>query len=206
MSNKYIDMFLDVMVAERGASPRTISAYERDLTDVDAYLAVRGIDLRKATRRQLEEYMHTIVKNALSPKTQSRRLSAIREFYRFLFSENLVKKNPADYLESPKVGKSLPKYLTEAEVIALLDAAEKKDMRLKTLLEVLYASGMRVSELVCLPVLAVTRDNKTITVMGKGNKERLVPLNDKASEALNQWLIVPLPRCQRRTLDTRWLF
>lgn len=203
MNNKYIASFLDVMIAERGASPRTISAYEKDLNDVDAFLSVRGIDLRKASRRDLEEYMHTVIKNALSPKTQSRRLSAIREFYRYLFSEDLIKKNPADYLESPKVGHSLPKYLSEEEVVNLLDIAAKKDIRLKTLLEVLYASGMRVSELVCLPVLAVTRDNKTITVIGKGNKERMVPLNDKAAQALNQWLIVRETFLKR---PSKWLF
>lgn len=186
--NKYIDSFLEVMIAERGASKLTIAAYGRDLADLNAFLSVRTTDIRKAKRSDLEEYLHTMVKNALSAKTQSRRLSAIREFYRYLFSEDLIKKNPADYLESPKLGKSLPKYLTENEINALIMTAEKKDMRMKTLLEILYASGLRVSELVSLTVLAVTKDNKTITVVGKGNKERIVPLNEPAAVALNSWL------------------
>lgn len=186
---KYIDAFLDILIAERGASMRTIAAYGKDLTDLNGFLTARGIDLRKATRTDLEEYLHGIVKAGLSAKTQGRRLSALREFYRYLYSEDLIKKNPADYLQSPKIGQSLPKYLTEEETARLIDTAKEKDVRMKTMLEVLYASGMRVSELVGLTVLAVTKDNKTITITGKGNKERVVPLNEPATIALNEWLI-----------------
>lgn len=203
MAHKYIASFLDVLIAERGASPRTITAYERDLNDVNSFLTVLGIDLGKAKQTDLENYMHTVVKNGLSAKTQSRRLSAIREFYRYLFSEDIIKKNPADYLESPKIGKSLPKYLTENEITTLIETAAHKNIKIKTLLEVLYASGMRVSELVCLPLLAVTKDNKMICVMGKGNKERFVPLNEPAAVALNQWLIVRETFLKR---PSKWLF
>lgn len=201
---KYIDAFLDVLVAERGASQRTITAYGRDLTDLNGFLSARGIDIRKAKRTDLEEYLHSIVKAGLSAKTQGRRLSALREFYRYLYSEDLIKKNPADYLQSPKIGRSLPKYLTEEEITRLLEAASE-DMRMKTLLEILYASGMRVSELVGLTVLSVTKDNKTITVMGKGSKERIVPLNDPAAVALNDWLVRREDSLKRRR-PSKWLF
>ena len=122
-----------------------------------------------------------------------------------MFSENQIGKNPTDYLMAPKVGKALPKYLSEAEVVRLLDAAETHDRRLYTLLEVLYATGMRVSELVNLPVLAVTQDNKTVSVVGKGNKERIVPLNERAAAALDRWLVLreahlPIGR------SNKWLF
>lgn len=202
---KYIDAFLDVMVAERGASVRTIAAYGKDLTDLNGFLSARGIDLRKATRTDLEEYLHSIVKAGLSAKTQGRRLSALREFYRYLYSEDLIKKNPADYLQSPKIGQSLPKYLTEDEVKRLIDKADENDVRMKTMLEVLYASGMRVSELVGLTVLAVTKDNKTITITGKGNKERIVPLNEPAAVALNEWLIHRELSLKRGRVS-KWLF
>ena len=202
---KYIDAFLDVMVAERGASVRTIAAYGKDLTDLNGFLSARGIDLRKATRTDLEEYLHSIVKAGLSAKTQGRRLSALREFYRYLYSEDLIKKNPADYLQSPKIGQSLPKYLTEDEVKRLIDKADENNVRMKTMLEVLYASGMRVSELVGLTVLAVTKDNKTITITGKGNKERIVPLNEPAAVALNEWLIHRELSLKRGRIS-KWLF
>ena len=161
--------------------------------------------IRKAKREDLKNYMQQLAENGLSPKTQARRLSAVREFYRFLFSEKRINKNPADYLLSPKVGKSLPKYLSEEEVVRLLQTAEKEDKRIYTMLEVLYASGMRVSELVSLPVTAVTEDNKTVSVIGKGRKERIVPLNVPAEKALDRWLIL-----RETTLNSgrtnKWLF
>ena len=188
-TNKYICAFLEIMVAERGASPKTILAYESDLVDLEAYLKNRRVSLIKASYDDLKGYMHTLAsKNKLSEKTQARRLAAIREFYRYLFSEEMIKKNPADYLVSPKIGKALPKYLSEKEIACLINEA-KSDVRLKALLEILYATGMRVSELVGLPLSAVPEDKKTITIVGKGRKERIVPLGEPAAIALEDWLI-----------------
>ena len=203
--NKHIEAFLEMMAAERGASLRTVEAYRRDLEDVDAFLKAQAKELHKVKRADLEAYMHTVVQNHLSAKTQSRRLSAIREFYRFLYSEDIIKKNPADYLLSPKVGKSLPKYLSESEIGRLLDVAAHKNRRMKTLLEVLYASGMRVSELVSLPVSSVLKDANSITVIGKGNKERIVPLNEKARQALDQWLMLR-ELLLKKGRTNKWLF
>lgn len=203
--NKHIEAFLEMMAAERGASLRTVEAYRRDLEDVDAFLKARAKELHKVKHADLEAYMHTVVQNHLSAKTQSRRLSAIREFYRFLYSEDIIKKNPADYLLSPKVGKSLPKYLSESEIGRLLDVAAHKNRRMKTLLEVLYASGMRVSELVSLPVSSVLKDANSITVIGKGNKERIVPLNEIARQALDQWLMLR-ELLLKKGRTNKWLF
>ena len=201
--SKHIAAFLEIMVAERGASPRTISAYEGDLLDLEGYLKTRRISLLKASYDDLKSYMHTLAdKNKLSEKTQARRLAAVREFYRYLFSEDILKKNPADYLVSPKIGKALPKYLSEKEIADLINVA-KSDVRLRALLEILYATGMRVSELVGLPLSAIPEDKKTITVIGKGRKERIVPLGEPAAIALEDWLIY---REYSLSRPSKWLF
>lgn len=205
MKQFQIDAFLEMMVAERGASPRTITSYRHDLEDLNAFLSARKIHPTKAEPNDLQEYMRSLIIQGLSPKTSTRRLSAIHEFYRFLLSEGIIKKNPADYLQAPKVGKSLPKYLTEQEISALITTATHKNPRMRALLEILYASGMRVSELVSLSVQAVTKDNRTISVIGKGNKERLVPLNEAARRALNDWLIVREGSLKKGRYS-KWLF
>lgn len=205
MKQLQIDAFLEMMTAERGASSRTIASYRHDLEDLNAFLTVRGIQLAKASQLDLQSYMRSLANQGLSPKTETRRLSAIHEFYRFLFSEGMIKKNPADYLEAPKTGKSLPKYLTEQEVAALIAAATRESPKMRALLEILYASGMRVSELVSLSVQAVTKDNRTVSVVGKGNKERLVPLNEAARVALNDWLAVRETSLKNGRYS-KWLF
>lgn len=205
MSIKYIEAFLEMMIAERGSSPRTIDAYQRDLIDVYTFLSKKNIAMEKATRQNLQEYMQSIANSYYSPKTQSRRLAAIHEFYRFLYSEDKIRKNPSDYIQPPKVGKSLPKYLTEKEIETLIQTSKTLDLRAYVMLELLYASGMRVSELVCLPVQSVTKDNKTITIFGKGSKERIVPLNQEAIKALDKWLLMRELKLKKgRT--SKWLF
>ena len=204
MSNQ-IEAFLEMMVAERGSSHRTIDSYRRDLVDFEAFLSCHKTALSKAKRGDLETYMRQLAANGLAPKTQARRLSAIREFYRFLFSENKIQKNPADYLISPKIGKSLPKYLSEDEVKALLEEAEREDERIYTLLEVLYATGLRVSELVGLPMSALNPSEAVLRVLGKGSKERVVPLNEPALRAIHQWLIRRENRLRVGRVN-KWLF
>ncbi|MDY6407454.1 MAG: tyrosine recombinase, partial [Pseudomonadota bacterium] len=154
---------------------------------------------------ELETYLKQMAKQGLAPKTQARRLSCMREFYRFLFSENTISKNPTDYLIAPKVGKPLPKYLTEEEVGHLIDCAEREEKRIYTLLEVLYASGLRVSELVGLSVGSIDVENQTLRILGKGSKERIVPLNNRAVKAVEKWLMwrentLPVGRINK------WLF
>lgn len=201
-----IDSFLEMMVAERGVASHTIESYRRDLLDLNGFLSAHGIMLKKVKSDDLQEYMRSVAKQEMSSKTQARRLAAIHEFYRFLYSEDIIKKNPAEYIQGPKIGKSLPKYLTEEEVSLLIDtAAAQENKRMYVMLEILYASGMRVSELVSLPVMAVTRDNQTISVIGKGSKERLVPLNEPARKALDKWLTLREMRLKRGRIS-KWLF
>ena len=200
-----IDAFLEMQIAECGSSPNTVAAYRRDLEDLNHFLMERHVALSQASNQDLRDYLAFLKNNYYSAKTQSRHMSTLREFYRFLFSEDKIKSNPTDYLESPKTQKSLPKYLSEEDVFLLIQNAGQVSMRLQTLLEVLYASGMRVSELVGLPLAAVAQENKRIYVIGKGNKERIVPLNDKACEVLDKWLIqreIIYPRADKN----KWLF
>ena len=201
--NKNLMNFLSVLVAEQGASPRTIAAYQSDIEDLQFFLKNHHKTLEKATGDDLSDYMKVVVKNALSPRTQARRLSAFREFYRYLYSEGIRKDNPTEWVDSPKIGKALPKYLSEKEVDLLLKQAEEKNFRLKVLLEILYASGMRVSELVGLPTASVLSEGSMIMITGKGSKQRMVPLNDPARSAIDLWLTqreVPLKR------KSKWLF
>lgn len=194
-----------MMVAERGSSPRTIESYRRDLADLEGFLSARHMSMVKASRTDLEEYLHQLASAGMAEKTQARRLSAMREFYRFLFSENTISKNPTDYLIAPKIGKSLPKYLSEEDVGRLLNTAENEEKRIYTLLEVLYASGLRVSELVGLPVAAADIENQTLRVVGKGSKERIVPLNTRAVNALQKWMVVREARLPVGRVN-KWLF
>ena len=199
------ESFLEMMQAEHGAAVNTIISYRHDLTDFFDFLQQQQVEPQQATNADLTQYLHSIAARGYSAKTQSRRLSAIREFYRFLFSEGQIKDNPTDYLELPKTRKSLPKYLTEEDVTTLINEAQKKNMRLYTLLEVLYASGMRVSELVGLPLSAITKETKRLYIIGKGNKERIVPLNNRAYAAIEKWLQYREDE-MRPGAKSKWLF
>ncbi len=203
--NKWIENFLETVTAERGASPRTIESYQSDLVDLEAFLTCRQVVLQRAKLQDLTEYMHIVAKNGLSARTQSRRLSAMREFYRFLYSEGVREDIPTELLDSPKIGKPLPKYLTEKEVSDLIDAARRKDLRLQVLLETAYASGMRVSELVGLPLTALLREGQMIMITGKGGKQRMVPLDAPARALLNTWLIMR-ENSLKRGRTSKWLF
>ncbi len=200
-----IDFFLEALVAEQGASPRTEAAYRRDLTDLFKFLAARGVGFAAARKEDVAAYVRQLAQQRLSPKTQARRLSAIKSFYRFLYSEDVVAANPTDYVTAPKIGRSLPKYLSEEEVAHLIGAARRRNIRVYTLLEVLYASGMRVSELVGMPLRSLTRDNQTLFVVGKGNKERIVPLNAPAQAALAAWMAAREDALQKGRAS-KWLF
>lgn len=203
--NERVESFLNVMVAERGASVHTVRAYRQDLKDLESFLKITYVSLEKAQTCHLESYMQSVARAGLSARTQSRRLSSTREFFRFLYSEGLREDNPADFLDAPKTAKLLPKYLNETEVNALLLCAEKKDLRVKTMLEILYASGMRVSELISLPLSAVLRENSFVMVTGKGGKQRLVPLNDPAKHAIEKWILVR-ENYLKRGQKSKWLF
>ena len=188
-------LFLDMLSAERGAAAHTIEAYTRDLSEFLAFLTAKGEDATDATADHLRAYLAGLARKGLAPTSRARKLSAIRQFFRFLLAEGIRKDDPCSAVDSPRLGRPLPKVLSLADVEALLgaakDASEKADgtarrraLRFYAALEMLYATGLRVSELIALPRAVLTADDQVLTVKGKGGRERLVPLNDAAREAL----------------------
>lgn len=190
----WIAGFLDAMAAERGAAANTLAAYERDLTDAAEWLAGRGQDFAGAQKADVEGYLIHCDAQGLSSATRARRLSAIKQLYRFAFEEGLRADNPAVQIAGPGRDKRLPKTLTIAEVDRLLEAAvtqgrtEADRLRNTCLMQVLYATGMRVSELVSLPMAAARGDPRMLLIRGKGGKERMVPLSPPARAAIADWL------------------
>lgn len=190
-----IEAFLEMMSVERGASDNTLSSYRRDLEDASETL---GGKLADADSASIRTYLEGITARGFAASSQARRLSALRQFFKFLYAENLRSDDPSGTLDSPKRERSLPKTMSEAEAGRLLDRAALEvaedggdkmgAMRLHALVEVLYATGLRVSELVSLPVTVALRDDRFFVVRGKGNKERMVPLSPKARQAMQGWL------------------
>jgi integrase/recombinase XerD len=214
--DNFVELFLDMLAAERGAGENTLAAYRRDLDDLAAHLpAGRGI--ANASADDLRAYLGGLTARGFAAASVARRLSAIRQLYRFVYAEGLRKDNPATALEGPKRGRGLPKILSVAEVETLLthahaaaaDPARKllerlRAARLACLLEVLYATGLRVSELVALPVSAAKRDQRLLLVRGKGDKERLVPLNEPAKKAMTTYLALLAESDPEQ--KSKWLF
>ena len=189
-----ISAFLEAQSADLGAARNTLLAYGRDLKDAAGWLARRGPGLEHADQGDIEAYLVACEAAGLARATRARRLSSLKQFYRFLFDEGLRGDNPALRIAGPGKSKALPRTLSEAEVTALLDAARQtgrtgmERLRNTCLMELLYATGMRVSELVGLPVQAARGDPRMLLVRGKGDKERLVPLSGPARQALSAWL------------------
>mgnify|MGYP003668460859 CR=1 FL=1 len=190
----WISAFLEAQAAELGAATNTLLAYGRDLKDFDAYLAAKALDFNLAARNDVEAYLVWCDAQGLAQSTLARRLSAIKQLYRFAFEEGLRSDNPAIQITGPGKSKRLPKVLSEQEVDRLLEAArssgrnQQETLRNTCLMELLYATGMRVSELVSLPVSATRGDPRLLLIMGKGGKERLVPLSAPSRAALSSWL------------------
>lgn len=202
MTHNLINSFLEMMAAERGSGKNTLDAYARDLHGLQLFLQKNKINIEDASVDDLRKYIASLQKSGFSSKSVARKLSGLRQFYKFLCSDDIREDNPAISLDSPRQEKSLPTYLSEEEVDLLLSTAQTDDsnegLRLNALLELLYASGMRVSELVQLKManLQIISDAKNIRlkdyliIKGKGNKERLVPLNSSAQKALEKYLTV----------------
>lgn len=211
--SRYFEAFLEMLVAERGAAPNTVESYQRDLCDCAAFLATGAAgdrcSLDAADSGRLRDYLAHLEACGMTPGTAARRLSALRQFFRFLFAEGLRAEDPCSVLDSPRRGRALPKILQEEEVDRLLDAAAKRPgpegRRLNALVELCYATGMRVSELVGLPLSAVARDPRVLIVRGKGDKERMVPLGDSARRAVKAYLLVR-DRFVTRDGTSSWLF
>jgi integrase/recombinase XerD len=186
------EAFLEMLKAERGASRNTEAAYSADLKHLFAFLVRRKQGPVNADAEGLRAYLKSLDYVGMTPRTVARRLSVIRQFFRFLLAERLREDDPAAALDSPKLGRPLPKVLSRAEVDSLIAATQSlgDGGRMATLLEILYAAGLRVSELVTLPLSAVERDVAVLVVRGKGDKERMVPLSDPARTAIVAWLHV----------------
>lgn len=191
---RWVPLFLEAMAAERGAAANTLAAYERDLAHVQDWLEGEGKDFTVAAQEDVEAYLVFCDSQGLSRATRARRLSAVKQLYRFAFDEGLRDDNPALQISGPGREKRLPKTLSIEEVDRLLEAAEehgrtKADRsRNACLMQVLYATGMRVSELVSLPMVAARGDPRMLLIRGKGGKERMVPLSPPARAALARWL------------------
>ncbi|MAF98595.1 MAG: tyrosine recombinase [Micavibrio sp.] len=199
-----VDAFLDMLTTERGAALNTRQAYWRDLADVSLYLRnSRSTDIDAATTADIQAYLkdlsdktHTKGQNSgkIAVRTVARRLSALRQFYRFMVSESKRSDDPTSTIDSPKQTRTLPKTLSESEVDQLIktagEAGTPESVRLVCLLELLYATGLRVSELVGLPMSAIGEESQFIMVAGKAGRERMVPLSDAAQEALSSYMNV----------------
>jgi integrase/recombinase XerD len=210
-----IALFLDMLAAERGAGRNTLDAYGRDLSGLAGYLGKRARNVSDASTDDLRGYLTTLTDSGFKSSSIARRISSIRQLFRFLYAERHRRDDPAAVLEGPKRSRPLPKVLSIADVDSLLNAARAamddanappprrlRAARLLCLLEVVYATGLRVSELVALPASAAKRDQAMLVVRGKGGKERLVPFNDAAKRAMADYLKMR----DDNERDSKWLF
>lgn len=189
-----VESFLDMMSAERGASLHTIAAYRRDIVEFSRHCLRAGADLTSARAEHVRQHLEKLSAAAVKPSSQSRKLSALRRFFVFLYSEGTRPDNPCGTIDSPRLTRPLPKLLSREEAMALIETAraaaseDAESARLHCIIEMLYASGLRVSELVELPLAAVRGARRAIFVRGKGGRERMVPLGEPAREAVGVYL------------------
>ena len=190
MGNEAVNRFLEMMSAERGASANTLEAYGRDVEEFLTYCG--GMALKEISRDDVGDFVQYLGREGRSPKTVARKLSAVREFFKFLYTEKDIKDNPAADVLTPKQEKPLPKFLSEDEIKRLIAAAKEcsgpKGRQMTAMLELMYASGLRVSELVSLPENCINFDRRQVFVRGKGSKERVVPVASAAIQAVFDYL------------------
>ena len=219
---KLLNLFLDMLAAEQGAGDNTLDAYRRDLSDFSEFLARNGQSFASTETQGLRDYLAELDARGFKSSSVARRLSAMRHLFRFLLNERIRSDDPAAVLSGPKRGRGLPKVLSIAEVDRLLGRAKAlseapeatasqrlRAIRLYCLLEVLYATGLRVSELVALPRSAARRDAPMIVVRGKGDKERLVPLNEASRQAMADYLAAAEATSadsKKTASASKWLF
>jgi len=219
---KLINLFLDMIAAEQGAGDNTLDAYRRDLNDFSEFLGRAGQNFSGTDTQTLRDYLADLDARGFKSSSVARRLSAMRHLFRFLLNERIRNDDPAAILSGPKRGRSLPKVLSISDVDRMLTRAREltqaseasasqqlRALRLYCLLEVLYATGLRVSELVALPLSAARRDARMIVVRGKGNKERLVPLNEASRQAMADYLAAMealKPEKKKNAASSKWLF
>ncbi|MBR1248584.1 site-specific tyrosine recombinase XerD [Bradyrhizobium sp. AUGA SZCCT0169] len=218
---KLVSLFLDMLAAEQGAGDNTLDAYRRDLEDFSEFAGRAKSGFIAANTQLLRDYLEDLDCRGFKSTTVARRLSALRHLFRFLLNERMRTDDPAAILSGPKRGRGLPKVLSIADVDRMLTRSKEltetdatpqqrlRALRLHCLLEVLYATGLRVSELVALPLSAARRDARMIVVRGKGNKERLVPLNEASRQAMADYLAAMealKPEKKKNAPASKWLF
>ena len=212
---QHLTTFLDMLAAERGAAENTIESYRRDLGHFLGFLDARGLALTRANTKDIQAYLHVMSEEGLAPASRARRLSAIRQLYKFLSAEGLIDADPAAGLAGPKRQRPLPRTLSVGEVDRLIETAKQRiaaqegralfrAARFYCLVEILYATGMRVSELVSLPRRVLDGDERMLTIKGKGGRERLVPLSGPSKRALGLYLDAEATLAPGRR--SKWLF
>ncbi len=197
--NNYLDLFLEMLSAERGASDNTLAAYQHDLSDFLGFVAHHKLEIDTLHADNIRSWLEHLALQDLAVSTRARRLSAVRQFFRFLFMETIRKDDPATDIEAPRITRPLPKVLSIEEIDNLLTQArfeweQESDLKLRfkalrmhCLLEILYATGLRASELVSLPRSVLQQDERFITIKGKGGRERLIPLNETAILVIKEY-------------------
>jgi integrase/recombinase XerD len=218
LSRVHVEAFLEMMSAERGAATNTLTSYEHDLDDLHSFLNGKSVRLTEAASPDLSAYLASLAAQGFKPSSQARRLAAMRQFYKFLYAEGLRTDDPTGILDAPKKGRPLPKTMGVDEVGRLLEQAEQEAqdpaagqlqrLRMLALLELLYATGMRVSELVSLPARVLDQDGRFLIIRGKGNKERLVPLSQSAIAALKLYgrMMAVENAASKNPQESPWLF
>ncbi|PZM09507.1 site-specific tyrosine recombinase XerD [Rhizobium tubonense] len=219
LGRAHMEAFLEMMSAERGAAVNTLQSYERDLDDLHGFLSERSVRMTEAVSSDLGAYLSGLARQGFKASSQARRLSAMRQFYKFLYAEGLRTDDPTGILDAPKKGRPLPKIMAVDEVTRLLTQAEQEAalsgpnqlqrLRMLALLELLYATGMRVSELVSLPAKVLDQEGRFLMIKGKGNKERLVPLSHSAISAIKAYgrmQAAQLAALKEAPPESPWLF
>lgn len=190
MKNKLVDSFLEMMVAEKGVSQNTVAAYRKDMEHFFEF--INSDNVQNISSDDISLFVQDLSKRRYASKTISRKISAIREFFKFLFSEKEIKENPCINISSPKLDKSLPKYLTKEEISEIINFAKSREeishKRMSVMLELMYACGLRVSELVSLLETSINFDKKQVLVKGKGSKERIIPVASVALKSVLEYL------------------
>jgi integrase/recombinase XerD len=219
LSAAHLEAFLEMMSAERGAADNTLQAYRRDLEDAADFLKSAGTSLTNADTPALRSYLLDVAARGFAATSQARRLSALKQFYAFLYAEGVRGDDPTGILDGPRKGRALPKTLSVDDVTRLIGRAEGEAaaapggtaervaaLRLLALLELIYATGMRVSELVALPATVVQQDGRFLMIRGKGNKERMVPLSNAARSAMRAFAEARAALLTDEDRESPWLF
>ncbi len=209
-AHKHIEAFLEMLSAERGAAGNTLEAYARDLRDFGHFIARQGQEIMNARAEDLRAYLRSLEQAGMAASTAARRMSSLRQFHKFLYTEGIRPDDPCLGLSGPRPRRALPRTMSERDVERLLEKAREdrtpEGLRLYCLMEILYATGARVSELVALPLNAVAHDPRFLMITGKGGRERLVPLNQTAADALGAYKTVRHRFVPQRSRDSRFLF